>query len=377
MSTPSGAPQKRWRFAAAVDEGLRNWRNGRWLTILTTVLVVAAATVPVVADGLGLARLVADERSWVAAGGRMLVVTNDPAGGVDRAACESTARVEGITASASLRRLALRAGVPNAPDARIPLVAVSEGIGPVLGLHPSTDGVILPPELADGLGVRAGQTITLTADIDPQEPAGATVLPVGPVPVAAVADTSVLGEDNAYAILLPTPAAGRAGACFVTADAGFLESVRAVLPTMLSADGQDAVVTDRLVNGEYSRDFSAEYATRGLVDAPWAVGASISLLWLLLVWLRRGRDGLYATLGADRATRAVIRVTEGAALVGTSMLLAAGTATAVLAVAVPDPLAVAPDVVRHLTIVTSVAVLGVLVSAVLPLKSPLAALKDR
>lgn len=377
MSAPRGTRSARWKVAVATGEGLRNWRNGRWLTILATVFIVAAVAVPAIVDGLSISRLVDDERAWEAAGGRMLVVTNDTTGGIDRAACESAARVDGIAASASLTRLTVRAGVPNAPDAKLPLAAVSEGIGPLLGLKPSAGGAILPHDIADRIGIQVGGSVRLTAEVDPKDPGGASLLPDGPITVGAVADTSVLGADYAYAVLLPTSASGLAAMCIVEAQPGEVASVRAVLPTLLSTAGQDSVVADRLIGGEYARDFSAEYATRGLKQSPWLVGAAISLLWLLLVWMRRGRDGLYATLGADRPTRTIIRMTEGLTLIGTSALMGVVALSAVLALATAHPGAVVHDMIRHLTIVTSVAVLGVLVSTLLPLRSPLAALKDR
>ncbi|MGV8979103.1 MAG: hypothetical protein ACOH17_13770 [Cellulomonas sp.] len=367
----------RWKVAVAIGEGLRNWRNGRWLTILATVFIIAALALPALADGLGISRLVEDERAWEQAGGRMLVVTNDTAGGIDRAACEAAGRVDGVVASASLTRLPVRAGVPNAPDAKLPLVAVSEGIGPLLGLEPSAGGAILPLEIADGIGIHEGSSIRLTADVDPKAPSLATLLPDGLITVGAVADTSVLGEDYAYAVLLPTSASGLAAMCVVRVAPGYLESMRTSLPAMLSVAGHDSIVADRLIRGAYARDFSDGYATRGLKQSPWLVGAAISLLWLLLVWMRRARDGLYATLGADRSTRTIVRATEGLALIGASVLIGVVVVSGVLVLTATHPGAVVHDMIRHLTIATSVAVLGVLVSTLLPLRSPLAALKDR
>ncbi len=377
MSGPGGTRSTSWKASVAIGEGLRNWRSGRWLTLLATVFIVAAVAVPAASDGQAISRLIDDEREWAAAGGRIFVVMNDQAGGIDRAGCESVSRTDGIAASASLTRLTVRAGVPNAPDANLPLVAVSEGIGPLLGLASAMSGAILPPELAKGIGIQEGGSLRLTAAVDPQDPGGASLVPDGPVTVAAVADTSVLGEDFAYAVLLPTSASGSGGVCFVEARPGYVESVRTALPTMLSTAGQDAVVADRLIGGEYTRDFSAEYATRGLKQSPWVVGAAISLLWLLLVWVRRGRDGLYATLGADRSTRTIIRIAEGVALIGTSVLAGVVALSGAIALTAAHPSLVVNDMVRHVVIVVSVALLGVLVSSLLPLRSPLAALKDR
>ncbi len=366
----------RWRLSVAVGEGLRNWQHGRWLTVLASVFTAAAFAAPTIVDATGIDRLVQDELAWARAGGRVLVLTNEEGGGIDRAACESSVRIEGISAAAALTRLPQRAGAVNAPQANLPLVAAGEGLGPLLGLAPAP-GVILPPDVAEGLGVAAGDDLHLTALTDASAPTAALPVLDGPLTVSAVADTAVLGEQYAYAVLLPTSASGTASTCMVRVRAGYLDAARDALPALLGQDGQDAVVADRLIGGTYARDFSAEYAERGLKQAPWLSGAAVSLLWLLLVWIRRGRDGLYATLGADRATRTVVRIAEGLTLVLTSACAAAVVVAGMTAALTTSPAAVVGDVVRHLTIATAVAVLGVLASALVPLRSPLAALKDR
>ncbi|HEY0238692.1 MAG TPA: hypothetical protein VGC37_08605 [Friedmanniella sp.] len=369
-------PRPRWKVSVAVGEGLRNWRHGRWLTVLAAAFTTAALTAPTIVDTLGIDRLVQDEHAWERAGGRVLVLSNDEAGGIDRAACESAARIDGISAAASLTRLPQLAGAANAPDADLPLVAAGEGIGPMLGLPPLT-GLILPPDIADGLGVQAGDDVRLTASIDPSTPTATLPVPDGPLLVAAVVDTTVLGEQYASAVLLPSSASGQASTCMVRVEAGYLDAAREALPAMLGDAGQDAIVADRLIGGTYARDFSTEYAQRGLKQAPWLSGAAVSMLWLLLVWIRRGRDGLYATLGADRATRMIIRTTEGLVLVLTAAFAATAVVAGTLAVVASNPDALVADVVRHLTIATAVSLLGILASTLIPLRSPLAALKDR
>jgi hypothetical protein len=68
---------------------------------------------------------------------------------------------------------------------------------------------------------------------------------------------------------------------------------------------------------------------------------------------------------------------QGLTLVLTSACAAAVVVAGMTAALTTSPAAVVGDVVRHLTIATAVAVLGVLASALVPLRSPLAALKDR
>lgn len=375
-ATRRTALRSNWRVSVAIDEGLKNWRHGRWLTALVTVFTVVALSATAIADGIGIARLVEGERVWVSAGGRMLVATNEDAGGIPRAACESAARIDGVAASAALDRLPARSGLANAPHADLPVVAAGAGLSALLGVDQAVAGAILPSAIADSIGVSAGESIIFAKGSRPLTEQ-ATLLPTGPVTVAAVTDTTVLGEDFAYSILLPTPAHGLAGSCHVRVEPGQLDTARSALPALLSTSGQDAVVADRLIGGEYTRDFSDEYASRGLQHAPWLAGAAITLLWLLLVWIRRSRDGLYATLGADRATRTIIRATEGLALLSTSAVAAAFIIPTGLALTTSDLAAVIPDAARHLVIAVSVAVVGVSIGTLVPLRSPLAALKDR
>lgn len=377
--TPSGlrhASQRRarWRMSIAVGEGLRNWYHGRWLTVLLTVFISAVLTMPALVDGIAVARMIEEERAWVAAGGRMLVVTNDDGEGIPRAACESAARISGIAATVALTRLPSRVGFANAPDSEIPVVAAGEGIGPVLGLAGST-GAVLPEDVAEALGVEVGDRVHLT-ELATSDGDGVFVTQEA-VPVGAISDTTVLGEEYAYAVLLPTSAVGMARTCLVRVEPGFVESVRSALPTLLASGGLDGVVADRLIGGEFARDFADEYASRGLRHAPWSVGAAVSLVWLLITWVRRGRDGLYATVGADGPTRAVIRTAEGFALLGTSAAVSAGVVTIGLVLATHDLGMVAQLAARHLVVATSVSVVGVVLSTAVPLRSPLAALKDR
>jgi hypothetical protein len=390
MSTQTdagGSPRRSggWGLRVSVDEGLRSWRAGRWLIGILTVLLVLGFTVPAVADTLQVSRLAADERAWEAAGGRLLVATNEESG-VPRLACEQLTDMAGIEASASLTRLARPASLVAAPGAAIPVVAVSEGAAELLGLDPIGSGVVLAAEVGETLRLEAGDPIKPAAAEDragtvSQEPtreaAGSQQLPAGVLQVAAVADLSLLGEQRAGGMLLAVPAQGAADACFVRLAPGYLQAARQALPALLHADGTPAVVADRLVGGQFARDYAAEYRARGLRGAPWAVGLAAALLWLLVRWVRRGQEGLLATLGARWPARTTIRLTEWIALISTvaiaSVLL---SSAALLALGVESGIAV-PHVLRFILIATLTATAGAALVAVVPLQPALAVLKDR
>lgn len=377
-----------WRAGVAVGEGVLNFVHGRWLSWVTAALVAAGLSIPALIDALWVSDLVTAEREWVAAGGRVLVVTNEAAGGVPRAACEATARIDGVEAAAALTRLSARAGLANAPEAGLVVVAAGEGISALLGTEP-VSGALIPPGLADDLGVETGDHLWVTRvpAATPNGPAAATggagaagtdgPLPVGPIAIGAVADASVLGESYESAVFLPVAAEGRAEACVVRAAPGYVEPLRDALPTILTSDGSDAIVADRLIGGAYARNFAAEYAVRGLRDAPWGVGGGIAALWLLVTWVRRGRDSLYATLGADWAARAVMRASEGLALLATAAALACLVTIGSLALVGADLPAVLPGVAMCGVTAIGIAVVGILACAVAPLGGALAALKDR
>ncbi|WP_149203563.1 hypothetical protein [Actinotalea subterranea] len=375
-----------WRLRVAIDEGLRNWRCGRWLTALLAVLLVAGFTVPAVADTLQVSRMVEDERAWEAAGGRLLVATNEAAG-VPRLACERLTDLAGVEASASLTRLVRPAALVTAPGAAIPVVAATEGVADLLGIGPVGSGAVLATDLGQTLRLRPGDTLALTpADEGPGSPAGpdpggrsdgSRALPAGVLTVAAVTDLSLLGEQRSGGMLLTVAAEGTADACFVRLAPGYVEAARAALPAVLQADGTPAVVTDRLLGGEFARDYAAEYDGRGLRNAPWAIGLAAAMLWLLVRWVRRGQEGLYATLGARWPVRTTMRLVEWCALVGTVALAAVVLSGAILLLSGVEPAITVPHVLRFVLVATLSSTAGAALVALVPLQPALAVLKDR
>lgn len=389
MSAQTGgsgsSPRRGWGLRVVIDEGLRSWRAGRWLMGILSVLLVLGFTVPAVADTLQVSRMAADERAWEAAGGRLLVATNERSG-VPRLACERLADVAGVEASASLTRLARPASLVTAPGAAIPVVAVSEGAAELLGLDPIGSGVVLASEVAETLRLRAGDTIALAAaenqaDSVSQRPPravdGSPELPAGVLTVASVADLSLLGEQRSGGMLMAVPAQGAADACFVRLAPGHVEAARQALPALLQTDGTPAVVADRLVGGAFARDYAAEYHARGLRSAPWAIGLAAALLWLLVRWVRRGQEGLLATLGARWPARTTMRLVEWSATIGTVAVVSVLLSTAALLILGVEPGVALPHVLRFVLIATLSSTAGAALVALVPLQPALAVLKDR
>ena len=389
MSAQTGgsgsSPRRGWGLRVVIDEGLRSWRAGRWLTGILSVLLVLGFTVPAVADTLQVSRMADDERAWEAAGGRLLVATNESSG-VPRLACERLADVAGVEASASLTRLARPASLVTAPGAAIPVVAVSEGAAELLGLDPIGSGVVLASEVAETLRLRAGDTIALAATENqagsisqgpPRAVDGSPELPAGVLTVASVADLSLLGEQRSGGMLMAVPAQGAADACFVRLAPGHVEAARQALPALLQTDGTPAVVADRLVGGAFSRAYAAEYHARGLRSAPWAIGLAAALLWLLVRWVRRGQEGLLATLGARWPARTTMRLVEWSAMIGTVAVVSVLLSSAALLALGVEPGVALPHVLRFVLIATLSSTAGAALVALVPLQPALAVLKDR
>ena len=377
-----------WRVGAIVSEGYRNWRFGRWSTAVVILLAGLAFGGPAMVDIVSIDRLVASERDWLASGGTVLVVTNEAAGGIVSGRCDRLDREPGVAGAAALTRWPDSVAMSSAPDAPVTIVGATSGVSDLLALDTAEQGVIVPSDLADRSSLRAGGYVAFRplarAQGTAEDPApGATALrappPTTPMRVAAVSDLTLLGDVMGSGVLVPMTADSLADACFVRAVPGYSEALRSLLPSAVGPPGAQSatVVSDRLIGGRFSRDYAAEYRERGLRNAPFATGASIGLLWLLIRWLRRDADGLYATLGADRVARTLIRLVEWVLLVGGGTALGAAVIVTVLyAKGVPIDI-VMPELTRALLVfvLTSTAVASLWAFA--PMRSPLAALKDR
>lgn len=378
---------------------------GRWLSVLLVALFSAGLAAVAITDAVQVQRLVDDERAWVAAGGRMLVATND-AGGVPAAACEDLRNHPGVLAAAAVSRLDEPVALGIAPQGAVAAVTATEGAAALLGLDGFVGGVVLPETIADTTGLPVGShlllapapsTDGLTLATPPgggpatgqgdgsgaAQPPGAqdvgppALLDAQPLQVVDVADLSLLGEERSSGILLPVAAAGVADACFVNTRPGHVDAAREALPAMLATSGTPAVVADRLVGGQLARDYAQEHDQRASRQAPWALAVGLGVLWLLVRWLRRGHDGLYATLGAGPTVRTVIRMTEWTLLVLLSVTLAGIAVTIASATLGLDAAVAGPHAARATIITVGVATAIAALAAAVPLRSPLDALKDR
>ncbi|HLV57811.1 MAG TPA: hypothetical protein VKY81_02900 [Natronosporangium sp.] len=362
-----------WRPGVAAGEGLRAALAGRWLSAVLALLVCWAGALPGAVDAVTVSNLVAEEQRFLDAGGGV-VIASVREGGVPALACERLDRAEGVEAAAALTHLGEPATLSAARGGDVTAFSASASIWRLLRVtgSPARDA-ILPLSIAERLGVRDGDWL----HFERSPGTGGEWVPGEPVRVT-VADTQILG-DQYTGLLLPAPAGADtlADACVVAAEPAQLPALKAALPAVLAGGAGPPVLQDRLFTGEFTADYSAAYAHRPLRWAWAAVGALVGAVWLLLSWVRRADDALYATMGAGAGTRLLIRGTQWLLLAGLGGAWAVATGT-VLALVQGASYGIALTyVARHagaaLLLATGIVLLG---QARRP-RSLLADLKDR
>lgn len=363
-----------------LSEGWRNAWAGRAASAVLVALVAATFALVAVADARAVQGLVADERSWVEAGGRVLVAENES--GLPVIACDALNRVPGVQGAVAVTRMAYRVGLSSAPEANLGLVGVTPGLSRLLGAPYDAGAVLVAPELAEEYGLRdRARTALIPRSLATQEGPSArvegSVLPDDSLYSIRLAPLALLGDAYSSSVLIPMPTSGTADACFVAAEPGSLAALREALPALLPAGGdKPTVVGDRLISGSFVHDYPAEYLARALRWAPVAAGLLIGLIWLLFRWVRRAQDGLYSTLGFRAGHRAVIQLAEWATLLAAGVALAATVAILVLVAGRDWTMVTAIHVLRDLTMASAAATAVAVLVPLLPLRSPLAALKD-
>ena len=197
--------------------------------------------------------------------------------------------------------------------------------------------------------------------------------------VGTVADLGILGDVWSSGLIIPVAAAGQGDVCFLRADPGAREALRATLPALLATPNSTSptVVADRLSASRFTQDFVRDYRQRPQRSVAWPAGAVIGLVWLLLRWTRRSHDALYATLGATASRRAAIHLSEWLTSLAVSAVVAL-VAAGWFALMVGTPGWVAwPHLARSVVVAAATATVVVLGWELVPLRSPLASLRDR
>lgn len=370
----------------ALGEGWSNARASRLLGLIIAVLSAAVLGGIAVADALTVADLVTDERAWNAAGGQVLAVTNET--GVPGYACEHLNGAPGVRAAVGLVHLNQRAALANAPESNLAVTGFTAGLAGFLTSPLPLDGVVMNKTTAADFGLTSGQRLGVSLAVpsdanpapDPTKPIVADATGRRATPgsrVLTVTDLTILGEDYAAGVALPIAASGAVDTCMVWAEFGAKDTLMASLPGLLPGAGdKPTVVADRLVTGQFTRDYHAEYLVRSWRWVPLAGGAALGLIWILIRWIRRSEDGLYQSLGAPRPHRALTRLTEWTlySLVGAAV----AALGADLALALMRPGAgLQAHLGRSIALGLAASVTTAAIAGLLPARNPLDALKDR
>lgn len=362
-----------WRPAVAAGEGLRSALAGRWLSAMLLLLACWAGALPGAVDAATVSNLVAEEQRFLAAGGGVVIVSVRD-GGVPALACERLDRAEGIEAAAALTHLGEPVTLSAARGGDMTVFAASATVWRLLRVEQSRSrDAIVPASIANRLGLTDGDWLHFERSPGTR----AEWIPPEPVRIT-VADTQILGEQYT-GVLLPAVAGPEtvADACVVTAEPAQLPALKTALTAALPGISGQPVVQDRLITGEFTTDYSAAYRNRPLQWAWLATGVLLGAVWLLMRWVRRADDALYATMGADATTRLLIRGTEWLLLAGLGGVWAvAGGTILALSLDAAFPIALT-YVARHAAASLLVATAIVLLGQARRPRSLLADLKDR
>lgn len=372
-----------WRIRVALGEGLRNWAYGRWVTAIVTLVAVVSVAAPATVDSIQVAKIAAAEQAWLKAGGRVLIASNEKEG-VSMEACETLGGIDGVEGAVAVTRQRGMAGTSAAPGATVSVTTVTAGISRFLRVDSIGDGAIIAASVEGAVG--SGSWIELRPDLrasQGDQPESVTEsqarIPAEPVRVAMVSDLSILGDANAYGVLLPVAASGRADACFVRADAGYVEPLRKALPALLGRTAENAptIVVDRLSGGAFARNYVTEFRQRTSAALAYLAGFALGVFWLMVRWMRRSQDGLYATLGADSVTKAVIRSTEWLVVILIGLFLGYVSSGWIVVASGYSIREATPFMLRSMIVTASVASAVGTLWFLVPHSDPLAALKDR
>lgn len=368
-----------------LGESWRNAGSSRFMGLALVLLSAFAFAGVATADALGVARLAADEAAWTAAGGQVLVASNPE--GLSALNCERLNGATGVKAAVGAVRLRQRAGLANAPDANLAVVGVTAGIAGFLPSRPELDSVLVTARTAEEYGLTGGNWTRLSFTSASEQAAGETDQAAtdgdarqDPAPGRriAIAELGLLGDEYASGVALPVPASGLVDACLVWAGPGAKPTLAETLADVLPGAGtKPTVIADRLISGEFARDYHAEYLTRPWRWAPIPVGAAIGLVWVLIRWVRRSEDGLYQSLGIARPQRALIRLVEWLVYSGLAAGVALLAGVIVTRMVAPDAAAAVPHVARGVSLGLAASAAAAAVAGLLPARNPLDALKDR
>ena len=210
-----------WRTREAVREGVVSLISGRWTTAILLLFAGYGIGVPAAIDAAFLTDVARDEAAFVAAGGYVLVASNDDHGGVDAVKCDALRGIAGVRAAAALTRRDGTVVFGHAPGQQLTAVEATTGVFDLLGLpDPPQPAVVIPSDIAERGGLTSGATVTLSGTADDSSGLTSEI-----ALHAAVTDTTLVGDAMSTGLLVPVIPRGSAERCLVAAEAAAYQSL--------------------------------------------------------------------------------------------------------------------------------------------------------
>ncbi|WP_434316149.1 hypothetical protein [Leifsonia sp. P73] len=312
------------RFSSLCREAGRNIATGTARFALLSVLLGVALGSLVFIDGMTTSGLIAAAERFRSSGAATETLVAE--GRVDGEACEALSRLPGVTAAGALRSSASKITIATLPDAPVPLHEVSPGfVGILTDRMGLPGGVLVPDELAETLGVSAGEVVASDA---------------GPMPIAAVYDYPSDGRRAGfgYAILAVTNQARTYDECWAQAWPQLPNLRSLLLATVIPSDGADERKPQvSQLNSSLGALFegSAAFADRMTRLATPTAAAIAAGLGLVSVRSRRLQQASALHAGVTRSDLFALNLLEGGAWAGSAGAIGMGIVVAVAATIAP------------------------------------------
>lgn len=281
-----------WGIRHSVVEALRNVLAAPFLfgamTITVAVLSGGAAT----ADLAVTHGILRAEKAYLDAGGDLLRVTPED-GAIDAASCAAARALPGVVATSAVSEKRVR--LAGRPDHVQTLLLATPGLEQIVDAEPLGPGQVLASAaLGDRWSWRAGTLVHL-------EPA-----------IGIGESWERLGDAASTSLVVAGPPTGTAETCLVRAQAHLVGVLAETLPGVIQSTGGEAPRVERLVyTGRFGPDPSADFGARPTRWAGAVAGAVVGFLLAFVLWTRRQRSALYATLGVPWSGGVQLRLTEG------------------------------------------------------------------
>ena len=312
------------RFSSLCREAGRNIATGTARFALLSALLGVALGSLVLIDGMTTSGLIASAERFRSSGAATETLVAE--GRVDAEACEALSRLPGVAASGALRSAASKLTIATLPDAPVPLYEVSPGfVGILTDGAELPGGVLVPDELAETLGVSAGDVVASDA---------------GPMPIAAIYAYPSDGRRAGfgYAVLTSTNHAGAYDECWAQAWPQLPNLRTLLLATVIPSDGADERKPQvSQLNSSLGALFegSAAFAERLTRVATPAAATIAAGLGLVSVRSRRLQQASALHAGVARSDLFALNLLEGGAWAASAGAIGMGIVVAVAATVGP------------------------------------------